>query len=103
MLEASSHALAQRRIAGIEFAHVCITNLRRDHFDYHHTLANYHHAKIGLVNYLRPGGVAVINADDPESVKQAPLLPGRDFGRHAHAAEVSATLLERVTANRRFC
>jgi UDP-N-acetylmuramoyl-L-alanyl-D-glutamate--2,6-diaminopimelate ligase len=102
-LEVSSHALSQRRIAGIEFAHVCITNLRRDHLDYHGTLANYHHAKIGLVNYLRPGGVAVINADDPESVKHAPLLPGRVISVGMHApADVTARLLERVKSEQTF-
>jgi UDP-N-acetylmuramoyl-L-alanyl-D-glutamate--2,6-diaminopimelate ligase len=102
-LEVSSHALAQRRIAGIEFAHVCITNLRRDHLDYHQTLSNYHHAKIGLLDYLRAGGAAVINADDPESVRQAPLLPGRvlSIGMHA-AADVQATLLERVKSEQTF-
>ncbi|MEX2111846.1 MAG: UDP-N-acetylmuramoyl-L-alanyl-D-glutamate--2,6-diaminopimelate ligase [Pirellulales bacterium] len=102
-VEVSSHALAQRRIAGIEFAHVCVTNLRRDHLDYHTTLSNYHHAKIGLVNYLRPGGVAVINADDPQSIKQAPLLPGRVISVGMHAgADVSAVLLERVKSEQTF-
>ncbi len=102
-MEVSSHALAQRRIAGIEFAHVCITNLCRDHLDFHGSLANYHRAKIGLVNYLRPGGVAVINADDPNSVKQAPLLPGRVLTVGMNApADVSAVLLERVKSEQTF-
>jgi UDP-N-acetylmuramoyl-L-alanyl-D-glutamate--2,6-diaminopimelate ligase len=102
-IEVSSHALAQRRIAGVEFAHVCLTNLRRDHLDYHGTLANYHHAKIGLVDYLRAGGAAVINADDPLSVKHAPLLPGRVLSVGMRApADLSATLLERVKSEQTF-
>jgi UDP-N-acetylmuramoyl-L-alanyl-D-glutamate--2,6-diaminopimelate ligase len=71
--------------------------------DYHQTLANYHHAKIGLINYLRPGGVAVINADDPDSVKQAPLLPGRVISVGMQSpADVSATLLERFKSEQTF-
>ncbi len=103
VIEVSSHALAQRRIAGVEFAHVCLTNLRRDHLDYHQTLSNYYHAKIGLVDYLRSGGVAVINADDPQSVKHAPLLPGRVLSIGIHSpADVSATVLERVKSEQTF-
>ena len=103
VIEVSSHALAQRRIAGVKFAHVCLTNLRRDHLDYHHTLGRYHHAKIGLVDYLRSGGVAVLNADDPQSVKHAPLLPGRVLSIGIHSpADVTATVLERVKSEQSF-
>ncbi len=103
VMEVSSHALAQHRVAGLELAHACITNLRRDHLDYHGTLANYHHDKIGIVDYLRPGGVAVINADDPHSVKHAPLLPGRVFSIGIHAkADITATLLERTKSDQTF-
>jgi UDP-N-acetylmuramoyl-L-alanyl-D-glutamate--2,6-diaminopimelate ligase len=103
VMEVSSHALAQRRIAGIEFAHVCLTNLRRDHLDFHGTLANYHHAKIGLVDYLRAGGVAVINADDEASVKHAPLLPGRVISTAIHAAaDVTASVLDRAKCEQTF-
>jgi UDP-N-acetylmuramoyl-L-alanyl-D-glutamate--2,6-diaminopimelate ligase len=103
VMEVSSHALAQKRVAGVEFAHVCFTNLRRDHLDYHTTLANYHHAKIGLIDYLAPGGVAVINADDPASVQHAPLLPGGvlTIGMRS-AANVTATLVERVKSEQTF-
>lgn len=103
VMEVSSHALAQRRIAGVEFAHVCLTNLRRDHLDYHQTLSNYYHAKIGLVDYLRSGGAMVINADDPQSIKHAPLLPGRvlTIGMHS-SADVTATMFERFKSEQTF-
>ena len=38
VLEVSSHALAQSRTAGIEFDAACITNVRRDHLDFHNSL-----------------------------------------------------------------
>lgn len=63
-LEASSHSLDQHRIDGITFDAAVFTNLTRDHLDYHETMDAYFTAKARLLSYLRPGGVAVINADD---------------------------------------
>ena len=45
VMEVSSHALAQARVEGIEFNVACVTNVRRDHLDYHNTLANYRRRK----------------------------------------------------------
>ena len=64
-LEVSSHSLDQRRIEGLSFEAVMFTNLTRDHLDYHGTMDAYLAAKSRLLSYLKPGGVAVINADDP--------------------------------------
>lgn len=68
-LEASSHALVQRRTWGLA-CDVCVfTNLTQDHLDYHRTMAAYLDAKLMLFDG-RNGGqgkrpVAVVNADDP--------------------------------------
>lgn len=96
VMEVSSHAVVQRRIAGVGFAQICLTNLRHDHLDYHGTLQAYHEAKIRLFAELAPGGVAVINADDAAARASAPLIPGGvlTFGRNT-PADISATLLER--------
>lgn len=103
VMEVSSHAIAQRRTAGIEFAHICLTNLRRDHLDYHGTSANYHHAKMALFNDLCPAGVAVINADDPASQAAAPLLPGGVLSIGiGEGADVTATLVERFKSEQTF-
>lgn len=103
VLEVSSHAVAQRRVAGIEFAMVALTNLRRDHLDYHGSVASYHRAKTELFQYLAPGGVAVINADDPASRACGPLIPGGvlSFGIQ-RPADISATLLERCKSEQTF-
>src|SRR3990170_2229696 len=45
VMEVSSRALSQARVAGIEFDTVCVTNVRSDHLDYHGSLANYRRAK----------------------------------------------------------
>jgi UDP-N-acetylmuramoyl-L-alanyl-D-glutamate--2,6-diaminopimelate ligase len=41
VLEASSHALDQQRLAGVFFSGAAFTNLTGDHLDYHGTMANY--------------------------------------------------------------
>ena len=62
-MEVSSHALDQRRVAGVRFRAAAFTNLSRDHLDYHGTLDAYGEAKARL--FQVPGlGLAVINAGD---------------------------------------
>jgi UDP-N-acetylmuramoyl-L-alanyl-D-glutamate--2,6-diaminopimelate ligase len=65
VMEVSSHALDQRRTAGLHFAAAAFTNLTQDHLDYHGTLENYRAAKARLFAELAPEAVAVINRDDP--------------------------------------
>jgi len=103
VLEVSSHAVAQRRIAGLEFSEIVLTNLRRDHLDYHQTVTDYHRAKTELFQYLAPGGVAVINADDPASRSCVPLIPGGvlSFGLK-RPADITATLMERFKSEQTF-
>jgi UDP-N-acetylmuramoyl-L-alanyl-D-glutamate--2,6-diaminopimelate ligase len=64
-LEASSHALDQRRLDGLRVDVACFTNLTRDHLDYHGTLEAYFAAKAHLLELLAPDGVAVVNGRDP--------------------------------------
>ncbi len=45
VLEVSSHALAQDRIAGLNIKQAVFTNLTQDHLDYHHTLDEYQATK----------------------------------------------------------
>ena len=67
VMEVSSHALDQRRVAGIEFDVAVFTNLAHDHLDYHPDHASYLRAKQRLFESLDPGARAVLNADDPAS------------------------------------
>ena len=65
-IEASSHGLDQYRLDGLSIAAAAFTNLTRDHLDYHGTMDRYFEAKARLFGELLvPGGVAVINFDDP--------------------------------------
>ncbi len=64
VMEASSHALDQGRLDGIDFAAAVFTNLTQDHLDYHKDMADYFRAKSLLFSGLSPQAAAIINADD---------------------------------------
>jgi len=64
VVEASSHSLAQHRLAGVDVDVACVTNVRQDHFDYHLTRRRYVAAKARLLELLVPEGVAIVNGDD---------------------------------------
>ena len=48
VMEASSHALEQRRLWGLSFEVGVFTNLTQDHLDYHRTMEAYRAAKLRL-------------------------------------------------------
>ena len=63
-MEVSSHAIAQQRIAGLDFDGAVFTNLTRDHIDYHKTFENYRDAKKAFFDSLEKDAFAITNADD---------------------------------------
>ncbi|MBI4589880.1 MAG: UDP-N-acetylmuramoyl-L-alanyl-D-glutamate--2,6-diaminopimelate ligase [Candidatus Rokubacteria bacterium] len=85
-MEVSSHALALRRVDGIEFDVAAFTNLTQDHLDFHGTLADYRRAKRRLFELLagspKPERWAVINLDDPagESMVEGLALRSLTYG-----------------------
>ncbi|MDP3997997.1 MAG: UDP-N-acetylmuramoyl-L-alanyl-D-glutamate--2,6-diaminopimelate ligase [bacterium] len=65
VLEVTSHALDQNRVAFCNFLIGVLTNVSHEHLDYHRTYENYAAAKMKL---LKMAKVAVVNRDD-ESFK----------------------------------
>jgi len=61
VMEISSHALEQKRIAPLHFALGIFTNLSEEHLDYHKTMENYYMAKRKLFAVCEH---ALINMDD---------------------------------------
>ena len=62
VMEVSSHALIQKRVAGIRFRVGVFTNLTQDHLDYHGTMEAYCDAKSLLFDQC---DAACVNGDDP--------------------------------------
>ncbi len=63
VLEVSSHALVQDRIAGLSIKQTIFTNLTQDHLDYHHTLDEYQASKQKLFTLDCVESV-ILNQDD---------------------------------------
>ncbi len=87
VMEASSHALDQKRVSGIAFRAGIFTNLTPEHLDYHHDMENYFRAKARLFTEVLPGKwlggkkgfepVSVINLDDPYGQRLFKMIPGK--------------------------
>ncbi len=71
IMEVSSHALDQKRVAGLAFDAALFTNLTQDHLDYHGSMEAYYQAKARLFREPETGGYPLgakalaINYDDP--------------------------------------
>lgn len=63
-MEASSHAIHQHRITGLQFAGGIFTNITHDHLDYHKTFDEYIRVKKSFFDGLSSGAFAISNADD---------------------------------------
>lgn len=67
-MEVSSHALDQDRAAGVHFDAAVLTNIMRDHLDYHGTVENYAAAKRKL--FVSAGlKAAILNRDDAHGAR----------------------------------
>lgn len=84
VMEASSHAIEQDRIAGIDFDVAAFTNLTQDHLDYHQTMEAYRQAKVKLFESIEgQGKFTVVNKDDPNAgyFIKASRVPCHTYGR----------------------
>ena len=93
--EASSHAIEQNRLAGVDFKAVAFSNLTGDHLDYHKTMDAYLAAKLKLFEGLSPDSAAIINKDDPvfEKVASAASQAKILFYSLQQSAEITAKII----------
>lgn len=96
-MEVSSHGLHQGRVNGCHFDVAVLTNLSRDHLDYHGSMEAYADAKAGLFAW-QGLKYAVLNLDDEFGQSLAARKNGvKTIGYGFHQGEVMA---EAITADR---
>ncbi|RVU83431.1 UDP-N-acetylmuramoyl-L-alanyl-D-glutamate--2,6-diaminopimelate ligase [Leucothrix sargassi] len=83
-MEVSSHALDQQRVAGVDFDVAVLTNLTRDHLDYHGTVEAYAEAKAKLFLDHAPKH-AVVNLNDAFGERLVAELTNTDTNVIAYA------------------
>ena len=86
VMEVSSHALAQKRVEGIEFDVAVFTNLTQDHLDFHKTMEAYEAAKLRLFNNLPSTKplTKCLNLDDQTGSEWARKLSAPKIGYRTH-------------------
>ena len=94
-MEVSSHAVDQRRIAGLDFNVAVFTNITHDHLDYHKTFDNYIKAKKQFFDGLSSDAYALVNMDDfhAEVMVQNTVAKVKTFGIKS-MADFKAKILE---------
>jgi UDP-N-acetylmuramoyl-L-alanyl-D-glutamate--2,6-diaminopimelate ligase len=87
VMEVTSHALDQGRVAEIEFDVAVFANFSHEHLDYHHTMEEYFRAKAKLFQGLKNRSVALLNADEPWVMRCKGLTASSvmTFGIEEHA------------------
>ena len=78
-MEVSSHGLDQHRLAGVEFDVALLTNVSRDHLDYHGTMRRYRAAKARLFRWSSLKS-AVFNLDDKFGAEMMSRMRRSDLG-----------------------
>jgi len=94
-MEVSSHAVAQKRIAGLHFTGGVFTNITHDHLDYHDSFRGYLLAKKAFFDGLGRGAFALVNADDKNGMVmvQNTVAAVSTFGLRS-ASDFAAKVLE---------
>ena len=76
VLETSSHSLDQYRVWGIKYQTAVVTNVTREHLDYHKTMEKYRQAKRKLFENAK---TAIINLDMESPEEFLNIATGRKF------------------------
>jgi UDP-N-acetylmuramoyl-L-alanyl-D-glutamate--2,6-diaminopimelate ligase len=95
-MEVSSHALDQRRTAGLHFAGAAFTNITHDHLDYHGSFNAYIHAKKLLFDGLSNKAFALMNADDRHAEVMTQNCKGKVY---TYALQSMSNYRARITEN----
>ena len=95
-MEVSSHAAAQGRIEGLNFAGALFTNITHDHLDYHRTFESYIRAKKIFFDNLSSDAFALINVDDKRGMV---MLQNTKAKKHTYGIKKMADFRTKVMTN----
>ena len=103
LIEADSESLMRRHLSGIGLDAAVVTNIRREHLELHGSLDNLRKAKARIFDSLKPGGFAVVNADDAGCKRLLGELtcPTMTYSMNQDA-EVTASVIERHPSEQTF-
>ncbi len=92
-MEASSHAIHQNRISGLQFKGAVFTNITHDHLDYHKTFDDYILAKKALFDSLPSDAFALVNKDDRHGLN---MLHHCEAKQYTYALKSSADFKAKI-------
>jgi UDP-N-acetylmuramoyl-L-alanyl-D-glutamate--2,6-diaminopimelate ligase len=95
-MEVSSHAIAQKRIAGLNFTGGVFTNITHDHLDYHHTFNEYLKAKKAFFDQLPSTAFALTNRDDKNGTV---MMQNTKASRHTYSMRSAADFRCKIVEN----
>ncbi|MGI5832448.1 MAG: Mur ligase family protein [Thermoguttaceae bacterium] len=104
IIEVSSEALEQYRLAGIKLDAVCLTNVRRDHLDLHKTVDLYRRTKMKIFDYVKEDALVVCNPSDRVTGAILHLIknPTITIGMHPNEAMVNGMRVEQNRGEQTF-
>lgn len=95
-MEVSSHAVHQRRIAGLEFAGALFTNITHDHLDYHKTFDEYIKAKKAFFDGLSSAAFSITNIDDKRGLV---MLQNTAAKKYSYSLKTAADFKGKILEN----
>ncbi|GAB3351202.1 UDP-N-acetylmuramoyl-L-alanyl-D-glutamate--2,6-diaminopimelate ligase [Arachidicoccus ginsenosidivorans] len=95
-MECSSHAIDQKRIAGLHFKGALFSNITHDHLDYHKTFDNYIKAKKAFFDGLTSDAFALSNADDKRGTV---MLQNTKASKHYYGLKNMAEFKGKILEN----
>jgi UDP-N-acetylmuramoyl-L-alanyl-D-glutamate--2,6-diaminopimelate ligase len=95
-MECSSHAIAQHRIAGLQYTGALFSNITHDHLDYHKTFDEYIRVKKSFFDSLPSSAFAITNLDDKRG---AVMLQNTAARKYYYSLKAMADFKGRILEN----
>lgn len=95
-MEASSHAIQQHRITGLQFTGGLFSNITHDHLDYHKTFDEYIRVKKAFFDSLSSSAFAISNADDKRG---AVMLQNTNAKKYFYSLKTLAEFKGKIIEN----